>query len=139
MPSTIQNGKNTPLNVKTGTVPDVSGALQDWFQPMAFGIVTKRTINYQVVETVEQINFRGVIQPLKDRELSMKPEGQQAWTWLLLHAEPSLNLQVDNVIYYLGVQTRVMRKKDYAIYGYVEYHLVQDYTGSGPTPVEEGA
>ncbi len=135
MPSTILNGKNVPLNTKAGTVPDLSGALLDWFQPMVFGIVTKRTVGFQAVETQEQLSFRGVIQPLKDRELAMKPEGQQAWTWLLLHADPSLNLQVDSVVTYLGTQTRIMSKRDYSLYGYVEYNLVQDWTGSGPTVV----
>jgi hypothetical protein len=39
---------------------------------------------------------------------------------------------VDEVVTYDGVQTRVMSRKNYGLYGYVEYHLVQDWTGSGP-------
>jgi hypothetical protein len=130
---TIANGKNVPLNVQTGTVPDVSGALKDWFQQMTFEAVTKTTSAFQVVEAGDPIVFRGVIQPFTERQLIMKPEGQRAWTWLWLHAEPSLTLQVDDVVLYLGVQTRVMARKNYTIYGYVEYQLVQDWTGSGPT------
>lgn len=133
MASTIANGKNRPLNVQTGTVPDVSGAMKDWFQPMTFELVTKTTEGFQVVETGDPINFMGIIQPLRERDLMIKPEGQRAWTWLLLHADPVLSLQVDEVVLYLGVQTRVMARKDYTIYGYVEYQLVQDWTGSGPT------
>jgi len=129
---TIQNGKNTPLDVQTGTVPNVGGALLDWFQPMVFERVVKTTVNFQVVETATQINFRGVIQPLKTRDLILKPEGQRAWTWLWLHSDPSLSLNVDEVVLYLGKQTRIMARQNYTIYGYVEYHLVQDWTGSGP-------
>lgn len=133
MANTIANGKNIPLNVKTGTVPDVSGGLKDWFQPMTFELVTKTTDAFQVVEVGEPVTFMGVIQPLRERDIQLKPEGQRAWTWLWLHADPVLTLQVDEVVLYLGVQTRVMARKDYGAYGFVEYHLVQDWTGSGPT------
>lgn len=130
--STIFNASNRPLNEMAGTVPDVSGAMTDWFQPMVFTQIVKTTSGFQVVETPTVTNFRGVIQPLRDRELQLKPEGQRSWTWLLLHAEPTLKLDTDEVVTYLGVQTRVMARKDYSLYGYVEYHLVQDWEGSGP-------
>lgn len=134
---TIQNGANRPINVATGTVPNVGGAMLNWFQPMTFGVVSKQVVGFNAVETVEEIAFRGVIQPLEPRKLQMKPEGQRAWTWLWLHAEPSLTLQVDSTVIYLGVQTRIMSRINYCIYGYVAYELVQDWTGSGPEVVEE--
>lgn len=130
--SPIQNGKDTPLNFKTGTVPDVSGGMTDWFQPMTFTQVAKSVVGFEAVETPTTINCLGVIQPLSGRRLELKPEGQRAWTWLLLHADPSLVLGVDEVVTYNGVQTRVMSQKDYRLYGYVEYELVQDWTGAGP-------
>jgi hypothetical protein len=130
--STISNGSNRPLNTRAGTVPQMGGALQNWFQPMVFTRVVKTVSGFQVVETPEDINFQGVIQPFTDRQLFLKPEGQRAWTWFLLHADPVLKLDVDEVVSYLGEQTRVMSRRDYSIYGYVEYHLVQDWTGSGP-------
>lgn len=132
----IGNGKNTPLNTKAGTVPDVGGALLDWFQPMTFTLVSKVTQDFQVIETAENIDFQGVIQPLTGQRLMLKPEGQRAWSWFLLHANPALVLSVDDVVVYLGVQTRVMSRKDYQLYGYVEYELVQDWGGSGPEPTE---
>lgn len=132
MPNTIINGANVPLNQRAGTVPDVSGALKDWFQPMVFEQVAKTVSGFQLVENGTPTNFWGVIQPFTNRELLLKPEGQRAWTWLMLHAEPGLALEVDEVVSYLGVQTRVMAKKDYTLYGYVQYELVQDWTGSGP-------
>ncbi len=129
----FQNAKNIPLNAQPGTLPDVSGAMLNWFQPCVFGVVVKTEVNYQVVETMENIQFQGVVQPLSAKRLMMKPEGQQAWTWLWVHAEPTLKLNTDQVITYLGVQYRVMALKNYEAYGYVEYELVEDYTGSGPT------
>lgn len=130
--STLQNASQIPLNQKSGTVPDVSGAMMDWFQSMVFEPVGKVVQGFQVVETGEPVSFRGVIQPLSPRKLELKPEGQRAWTWLMLHAEPVLALEVDDVVVYLGVQTRVMAKTDYSLYGYIQYELVQDWTNSGP-------
>lgn len=130
--STIKNAANTPLNLRTGTVPDVSGAMQDYFQPMTFTPVVKTTSAFQVVETPNPIQFRGTWQPLTERQLMLKPEGQRAWTWFWLHSDPVLTLQVDDVVLWNGKQTRVMSRKDYGLYGYVEYHLVQDWTGAGP-------
>lgn len=130
--NTIPNGANRPLTFGQGTVPDVSGALKDWFQAMIFTRVLKETIGFQDVETPTDINFQGVIQPLSGRDLMLKPEGQRAWTWFLLHADPVLLLDVDEVVTWISKQTRVMSRKTYAMYGFVEYHLVQDWTGAGP-------
>lgn len=130
--SVILNAANNPLGVPSGTVPNVGGALLDWFQPMTFGVVTKVVTSFQVAESVVDTSFMGVIQPLTDRLMNLKPEGQRAWTWLWLHSDPSLILDVDDVVIYRGKQTRVMTRKAYDIYGYIDYHLVQDWEGSGP-------
>lgn len=131
--SVIGNAKNTPLNARAGTMPDVSGALQDYFQPMTFGVVSTSVQGFLAVQTKVSVSFQGVWQPLKERDLQLKPEGQRAWSWYWLHADPSLNLEVDSVVTYLDVQYRVMAKKDYRLNGYVEYQLIEDWTGSGPT------
>lgn len=131
----IHNGSSTPLNANTGTLPDVSDAMLNYFQPMTFGVVTKTVVNFQAVETMVDVSFQGVWQPLTERQLYLKPEGERAWSWYWLHAEPALILDTDQVVVYLGVQYRVMTNKDYRLYGYVEYHLVQDWTGAGPTVV----
>jgi len=130
--STIRNASAVPLNLQSGSLPDVSGAMQDYFQPMVFEKLTKTLEGFQVVETGAKINFRGLIQPYTERQLFLKSEGQRAWTWFTLYAEPVLTLQVDDVVQWNGVQTRVMSRKDYALYGFVEYHCVQDWLGSGP-------
>lgn len=134
---TIGNGKNVPLNVQAGTIPNMGGTLLDWMQPMTFTRIVKTTVAFRLVEADDVINFWGIIQPLTDRALVLKPEGQRAWTWYKLIAQCApldaiLTLQVDDVVIYLGTQTRVMARRDYSIYSYVEYNLVQDWTGSGP-------
>ncbi len=130
----IGNGANRPLNQNSGGVPNVGDALLEWFQPMTFGVVTKVTRNFQTVETMEEINFRGVWQPQGPRAISYKPEGQRDWKWFMLHSDPSLILEPDQVVAYLGTQYRVKSQTDYRLYGYIQYELIEDFTGSGPTP-----
>lgn len=129
---TIKNAANNPLFAVGGTTPDVSGALQGYFQNMQFIPVLKTVLGFQSLETPNPIDFQGVIQPYTERQLMLLPEGQRAWTWLLLHADTSLVLQVDDVVTWNGKQTRVMTRKDFGLYGYVEYRLVQDWENAGP-------
>lgn len=126
--SKIANAANLPLFAKAGTLPDVSGAMQDYFQPMLFTHLIKTVVGFENSETTVPINFQGVIQPLSERALFFKPVGQRAWSWFLLHADPTLRLSVDDVVVWKGVQTRVMAYKNFELYGYVELHLVQDWT-----------
>lgn len=128
----IANAANRPLNQNSGTVPDVGDALLDWFQPMVFTTLVKSVDGFQNVETPTDVNFMGVWQPMSMRRLAMKPEGQRSWKWFTVHAQPSLVLEPDEIVTYLGEQYRVMAHKDYKLYGYVEYELVNDFTGSGP-------
>lgn len=128
----ITNGRDILLSQSTGTVPDMSDALLDWFQPMVFTKILKEVINFQNVETPTDVDFMGVWQPLSAQKLMMKPEGQRSWSWFQVHSSPSLQLNPDEVITYQGVQYRVMARYDYSLYAYLEYHLVMDYTGSGP-------
>lgn len=126
--ATIANGANSPLFAKNGSVPDVSGAMQDYYQQITFEPIVKTVVGFQNVETTTPISFRGTWQPFTERQLLMKPEGQRAWTWFWMHSDPVLTLQVDDIGVWNGKPTRVMARKDYGLYGYVEYHLVQDWT-----------
>lgn len=129
----IVNGANIPLNIMpNGTFPDVSGAPQDYYQPMVFEPVGKVVNGFQVNETGSPINFMGVIQPFTERQLLLKPEGQRAWSWYWVQSTPALNLKVDDAIVFQGKQFRVMAKKDQKLTGFVEYQMITDYSGSGP-------
>lgn len=129
---TIQNACNIPLNFQQGTIPDISGALKDWYQTIAFTQITKTVVGFQVEETILQTPFRGVIFPLTGRQLSLLPEGQRAWSWYEMYSDPVLTLQVDDVVGWNQVPTRVMGRKNYELYGIVYYTLVQDWFKAGP-------
>lgn len=132
----IKNGSNTPLNLTPqGTVPNMSGALAGWQQTITFTQIVK-TVNskFEVTETPTNTTFSGVWQPFTAQQLMIKPEGERAWKWFTVHALVVLPLKPDDVVSYKGQQYRVKEKLDYMEYGYMEYHLIQDYTGSGPNP-----
>lgn len=118
------------LNV--GRLPNLNDAIIEWFQPMTFTKLVKTNLNYMVVESAMDFCFQGVWQPYNAKQLQLRPQGQRAWAWFTCHADPSLQLAVDDVIYYYGVQYRVMDLSDFSKYGFMKYHLVEDYTGSGP-------
>lgn len=138
MPSTpmpIQNGCNIPLNFQQGTVPNMGESIMDWFQALSFVPLTKTAIGYEVSEESTVTPFWGVFMPYSPRDLKLLPEGERAWTFLRLYAQPVLTLEVDDVVIFpqLGnKQTRVMSREDWGIYSYVTYVLCQDFTGSGP-------
>lgn len=129
---TIARGMNRPKSVPSGTVPDVGTAMLDYFQPLQMTTITKGVLGFQAIETGVVTKFRGVVQPFTGRQLLLKPEGQRAWNWMTLFSEPVLTLDVDDIMTFLGKDTRVMARKDFALYGYLVYELVQDWTGSGP-------
>ncbi len=133
MISVIQNAANLPLDQQSqGTVPDVSGALQNYYQPLVFTLVSKSEASFQVVEVGMNINMAGVMQPFEPQDLKLLPEGERNWKYWWLHAQPGVSLFPDDVVQYNGTQFRVKGKNDNTLYGYVEYELVEDFTGSGP-------
>jgi hypothetical protein len=126
------NAKDRPLNANSGTLPDMGNTLSGWLQPITLGVVTKTVVNFQVVETQSEVSFQGVWQPFSARQLIIKPEGERAWKWYMLHAQIALPLKPDDVVTYRGIQYRVKADNDYSLYGYYQYELIEDWTGSGP-------
>ena len=130
---TITNASNIPLNVQTGTIPDVGVALLDWLQPMTFTTVFKTVVDFQLVEQFTNINFLGMIQPLQGRQLVMDAIGERAWNYIQVIAIDSpdgalITLKPEDLLTYLNIQYRVIAARNYSIYGYIELVLVQTYS-----------
>ena len=125
----IMNGKDFKIGAQNN-LPDVSDALLDWFQNMTFDLISKAITDYDLTETATTISTKGVRQPFSAQQLSIKPEGQRAWKWETLHCLPNVKLNPDDVVVFNGVRYRVMEKLDYSEYGYLEYHIIQDYTAA---------
>lgn len=124
----IGQGKNVPLNANPGGLPNVSEALLDYFRQLTFTTIVKTVSNNQLLETPTSVVFMGTRQPLSPAKVAMKPEGQRTWRFEQIHAFPSLQLSPDDQITFGTTLYRVMAKLDYKEYGYVEYHITQDYT-----------
>ncbi len=147
----IKCAASEPIYANSGTVPDMTEAVLDLFQPMTFGLVNKMNQDYQVIENMQLITFRGIWMPLHGRELLIKPEGERKWNWVHMFSDSSLAfLNPDDVIVYIegnhatqslvtpGTnyfprQYRVMLRKNWELYQYMEWHLITDYTGAGPS------
>lgn len=126
----IIDGKDTPLNKNPNTLPNMSETLFSWFQEMTFSKLEKTVVNFQNVEVKTSFTTKGVKQPMAPEAIQMKPEGQRSWKWVTIHCLPDLILKTDELVIYLDVQYRVKEKLDYKEYGYLEYHLVEDYDGT---------
>lgn len=128
----IHSAANVPLSSNPGTLPNMADTISNWFQLLIVEQVVKTIVNFQVVENTVPIMFQGVVEIMTPRELMMKPEGQRLWRWKKIYCWPNVPLKPDDVVVYEDVQYRIMQATDYKQYGYREYHVMEDYTGSGP-------
>lgn len=108
-------------------LPDMSGPVLSWGQKISMVIVGRDQKDYLTEETMVPVETFGVVMPLKPEDLELKPEGERNWVWLNLFCSPSLSLKPGDVIVYNAVRHRIMGRKDYSAYGYLEYELVEDY------------
>lgn len=108
-------------------VLDISEALDDFLQAITLSKITQTKVDYEDSITTVDYTFQGVVQPLKTRDLMLKPEYLRAFTWLMIHTKTNLELDVKDKITYAGKQYTVMNKNPYGDYGYFEYHLVEGY------------
>lgn len=108
-------------------LPQMGGTLLGWFRPLDLVMVTKKTVNFELVESEEPLTCQGVIQPFSARELKIKPEGERSWAWQMLHTTIDVNLPNDSIFVFKGLKYRVMSELPYSDYGYRQYELVQGY------------
>ena len=123
----IKNAADQAIDKDSGTLPNVSAAMKNWFQKITFTKIVKTIVNYKVVEVETDISFQGVWQTMSPRQLIMKPEKQRVEDWYICHAETSLILNVDEIIEYQSAKYRIMNKIDHSKYGFVEYHILEDF------------
>ena len=108
-------------------LPNLTNAVRAWMQPFTFERITKTITNYQLVETKTTIAFTGVIAPLKQTDLEIKPEGQRNWKWLEVHSTTDLELALDDFVIWKTKRYRVMGRFDYEDYGYFRYELAEAF------------
>lgn len=118
-----------PLN----NLPNLGGAICDWFQPLVFTTILKKIVNFKTVEMPTTINFSGMVQPLSLEQLANLPNVNYSWSYFMVHSCPKLQLKNDDIVGYRSKKYRIKSRNDYSDYGYMEYHMILDYTRSDPT------
>lgn len=121
------NGKDIPLGLSASALPDVSGSVDMFLQPVTIGVVSKQQVDGYTQEIINYVKTRAVRQPFSPRMLEVKPEGERSWRWETVHALPDLILNPDDIILWGDHRYRVMQKSDFAEYGYVLYEIIEDY------------
>lgn len=110
--------------------PQSSGTITGWFQNLLLKKVTKKLVDRQTVEVLVDFACRGVIQPFGPQELKIKPEGQRAWNWQMLHTTPDTDLKDDEIFRIKDVDYRVVSRQDWTAYGFIKYELLEAYRGN---------
>lgn len=112
-------------------MPQMNTTLFGWEQALELVKVVQSVIEGDLSTQYINVQFKGVVQPLRDEQLSLLPEGQRSWEWIWIHAvASSLNLETADKVIFQNKTYKVTSKKDYSLNGYVEYQLVRDYTDS---------
>lgn len=128
----INSAKNNLLTNTNSALPNMSNTITSWFLDISFYTVERTMQGAEWVESQgQELKTKGVVQPPRDKDLKILPEGSWAWTWLMVHCLPDLNLEVNQFIYYDGVKYKVMAKKDWTKYGYIRYMLLEAYQAKG--------
>lgn len=124
----INSAKNILLTNTNSTLPNMANIITGWFLNITFEIVDRVLDGADWIETVTQtINTKGVVQPPRDKDLTILPEGTWAWEWLMLHCLPDVQLETNQYIRYDGKLYKVMAKKDWQKYGYVRYTILEAF------------
>ena len=127
----IHSAGNSLLSNTNASLPNMSNTISSWFLNITLEVVKRVLDGSDWVEEVESvINTKGVVQPPRDEDLKILPEGTWAWEWQMLHCLPDVQLQPNQYIKYDGVTYKIMAKKDWRKYGYVRYMLLEAFKAS---------
>ena len=125
----IKRGKDTKLT-ETAFLPEVSSAVQKVLQRVKIGIVSRSQVDAKTQAIPTYRMALASIQPM-DEKIAIKKEGDRSWKWYTVHAEPDLDLETMDVIVLFGESYKVMGKKNWKQYGFIEYSVIEFYRKFG--------
>lgn len=116
------------LSNSNSSLPNMSNTITPWFLDISFQVVD-RVLNgaYWEDGEIHTVNTRGVVQPPRDIDLKIFPQGTWSWQWMMLHCLPDVMLNTNQFVIYDGIKYKVMNKKDWTKYGYIRYMLLEAY------------
>ncbi len=119
---------NSDIRTLNSGFPQMAETLTGWEFPLTLVKVTQKIVSGDVVKSFENINFLGVVQPLREEQLQFLEIGERSWEWLWIHAKSgTLELETQDKIIFEKQLYKVMNKKDYHLNGFVEYFICRDY------------
>lgn len=122
------NRNKSISNMAKSGMPQMNTTLIGWEVPLVIIKLTQNVIDGDLTTSEQIFKFLGVLQPLKQEALELKPEGQRSWEWIWIHCKSSeLNLETADKVLFKNKRYKVMAKKDYGLNSFVEYELCRDY------------
>lgn len=112
-----------------GWYPNLNSAVMTWAKPTMVFIAAKKLHDYKTIESYISKTVN-IFRVPTGQQLEMKPEGQRAWNTETLYTDNSLNLGVDDIIYFEILESerfRIVNKTDWNQFGYIEYKIMSDY------------
>ena len=122
----ILNANKKNLSQTTSQVPDVSGAIQRNLQPLTFVRMQKRIIDGFVKSIPVTEKYLASIQPLKPKDLVIKPQGERAWSWYMIHSLVNLELKLGDQFESGGAKYKIMGRSNYSQFGYFYQECIED-------------
>jgi hypothetical protein len=108
-------------------VPNMRGAVINWFRPFRGVVVTTTIVEGLSTEVSRPFNCAGFFKPMKARDVLIKPEGDRAFRWFVLYTGREIDFKPNDVVIRKGVPYRVMGPWQLEDYGIKRYELVEDY------------
>jgi len=121
----IENGKNKLIG--NTTLPNMAETIKGWFLPIEFGVVTNVLVDFEQTIVIERVQTQGVVQPPQTEDIEIQPEGIRNWEWLEIHCLPNFQVKINDFIFYKEKKYKVMKKENFADYGYMRYLVMEAY------------
>ena len=118
----------TKLSDIFGGLPNLSIALNGWEIPIEADFITQENIDGKITDVSNKKKIKGVIQPMSPEAVQIKPEGQRAWAWFIIHVNHKyMRLRVEQKLIIKNENYKIMEVKNFIPYGFMEYHVIKDY------------
>ena len=126
MNAPIASAADRPLFPAT-TQPNMGSAIAGFTQVNDVQILRTVLVAGEAVKQGYTVTAATSIQPLSAQRIAMKPEGERAWKWWMIHTFTDLYAKVGDILEITGVGYRLMACTDYSAAGYRIFEAVEDY------------
>lgn len=124
----IVNGKDLPMGQALAGLPDVSGAVIQFFQPVTIGIINATQVNGRTQTIVAKYCDTQGVRIATDNKVVYSKTGERFWAHEDIYFMRDVILKIDDLFLFNQKQYRVLAIEQWTEYGYNKYTVLQDYT-----------